>query len=89
MSEGEGYSGTQVVLAFLAGAVTGTGLALLSAPQAGSETRGAIQGWTRDAGERAARMPEALRAACRAAARAANQAFNEALADSPPNKESR
>ena len=88
MSEGHGYSGTQIVLAFLAGAVTGTCIALLAAPQAGSDTRGAIRGWTRDAGEKTSRLPEALRNASREAARAASRAFNEALADLPSSKES-
>lgn len=87
MSEDNGYSGAQIVLAFLAGAVTGTCVALLAAPQAGRDTRGAIRGWTRDAGGKATRLPEALRGAYREAVRAASQAFTEALADRPSGKE--
>ena len=80
MSEGNGYSGVQVVLAFLAGAATGAAVALLTAPQSGSETRGTIHAWSREAGGKAARLPEALRHAYREASRAAGKAFNEALA---------
>jgi gas vesicle protein len=83
MSDEKGYSGAQIILAFFAGAVTGTCLALLAAPQSGSETRGAIRGWTRDAGGRALRLPEALRRAYREAAGAAKQAFNDALSEGP------
>jgi gas vesicle protein len=81
MSEENGYSGVQIVLAFLAGAVTGTCVALLAAPRSGSETRGAIREWSREAGGKAVRLPEALRHAYRDATRAAGKAFNEALAD--------
>lgn len=87
MSERNGYSGTQVLLAFLAGAITGASAALLSAPQSGSETRGAIRGWAHDAGAKATRLPEALRNAYREASRAAKQAFNEALAENPPGRD--
>jgi gas vesicle protein len=87
MSEGNGYSGAQVVLAFLAGALTGTCVALLAAPQSGSETRGALREWTREAGGKATRLPEALRHAYREATRAAGRAFNEALADRDAGKD--
>lgn len=87
MSEGNGYSGAQVVLAFLAGAATGSGLALLAAPQSGDRTRGAIRDWTRDTGGKATRLPEALRQAFREASRAAGQAFNEALAERSTDRE--
>jgi gas vesicle protein len=81
MSEGNGYSSGHVVLAFLAGALVGTSVALLSAPQSGSETRGAIGGWARDTGGRATKLPGAMRHAYRKATAAAKQAFNEALAE--------
>ena len=80
MSEGNGYSSGQILLAFLAGALTGAGVALLSAPQSGSETRGAIQAWTRETGGKAARLPDALQHAYREAARAAGKAFSESMA---------
>jgi gas vesicle protein len=83
MNEENGYSGAQVLLAFLAGAVVGTSVALLSAPASGSETRGAIRGWARDTGGRATRLPEALGHAYKEATAAAKKAFNEALSDNP------
>lgn len=87
MSEENGYSGVQVLLAFLAGAVTGACVALLAAPQSGTETRGAIRGWARDAGGKATRLPEALRRAYREATHAARQAFNQALAEHHPDRD--
>ena len=87
MNERDGYSGAQIVLAFLAGALTGSCLALLTAPQPGNRTRGAIRDWTRDTGGKASRLPEALRQAYREASRAAGKAFNEALAESSKDRE--
>lgn len=87
MSEEEGYSAAQIVLAFVAGAVTGSCIALLAAPQPGSRTRGAIRTWSRDVGGKATRLPDALRKAYREATRAAAQAFNEALAEHPAGRE--
>ena len=87
MSEHNGYSGAQVLLAFLAGAATGAGVALLTAPQSGSETRGTLQAWTRETGGKAARLPAALRDAFREASRAAEKAFNEALAERAAGEE--
>jgi gas vesicle protein len=81
MNEGNGYSGVHVVLAFLAGALVGTSVALLSAPQSGRETRGAIGGWARDTGGRATRLPVALKNAYVRATDAAKTAFNEALSE--------
>lgn len=81
MNEGNGYSGGHVVLAFLAGALVGTSVALLSAPQSGTEVRGAIGGWARDTGGRATKLPGALKVAYQRATTAAKQAFNEALAE--------
>jgi len=80
MSDGNGYSSGHVVLAFLAGALVGTSVALLSAPQSGSETRGAIGDWARDTGGRATKLPRAMRHAYNEATAAAKRAFNEALA---------
>ena len=81
MNESNSYSGVHVVLAFLAGALVGTSVALLSAPQSGSETRGAIGGWARDTGGRATRLPSALKNAYHRATDAAKRAFNEALSE--------
>ena len=64
MSDGtrEG-SAAGVMLAFLAGAAVGAGLALLLAPRSGRETREKLRGWMDDvageAGDRAGRFREA------------------------------
>lgn len=68
-----------VLLAFLAGAVTGAAVALLTAPQSGRETRSRLKGLAMDAAGRAPHMPEALSSAYTRASKAARQAFNEAL----------
>jgi gas vesicle protein len=81
MNDRPGYNGTQLLLAFLAGALVGTTVALLSAPQSGRESRGAIRDWARDAGGTATRLPEALGHAYRQATGAAKKAFSEALSD--------
>ena len=82
MNQDQGYSGSQVLLAFMAGAMVGTCVALLTAPQSGSETRGSLRGWARDTGDRATRLPEALQQAYRAATGAAKEAFSDALKES-------
>jgi len=68
-----------VLLAFLAGAVAGAAVALLTAPQSGRETRSRLKGLAKDATGRAPHVPEALSAAYARASRAARQAFNETL----------
>ena len=78
MSERDGYDGTDVVLAFLAGAVTGACVALLSTPQSGSDTRDKLSGWAQEARGRAPRLPRAVRSAWSDAAAAAKQAFVDA-----------
>jgi len=70
---------TTVLLAFLAGAVTGAAVALLTAPQSGRETRSRLKGLARDAVRGAARATPRLNDAYTRAARAARQAFSEAL----------
>jgi len=72
-----------VLLAFLAGAVTGAAVALLTAPLSGRETRSRLKGLARDAAGRAPHLPEALSAAYERASRAARQAFNETLEGRP------
>ncbi len=83
MSTENRYSGAHLMLAFLAGAVGGVCAALLTAPQAGSETRASLRGWARDAQDSAGKVPEALRSAYRRATLAAKEAFTEALKDRP------
>jgi len=77
-----------LVLAFLAGAVTGAAVALLTAPQSGQETRRRLKGLAREAGDRAAHVPEALNEAYARAARAAREAFVETLEDKTPGSDS-
>jgi len=71
-------------LAFLAGALAGAAVALLTAPQSGRETRDRLKGLGRDAAGRATHVPEALNQAYARAARAARQAFIETLEDKAP-----
>ncbi|HEV8700880.1 MAG TPA: YtxH domain-containing protein [Candidatus Polarisedimenticolia bacterium] len=68
-----------VLLAFLAGAVTGAAVALLTAPQSGRETRSRLKGLARDAVRGVSRATPRLNDAYTRAARAARQAFSEAL----------
>lgn len=81
-------SGAQLVLAFLAGGVVGAAVALLTAPRSGSEIRGTLRGWARDAQGTAVRVPDALRAAYHEASEAGRRAFNEALRKSGEASES-
>ncbi|MBT9558405.1 MAG: YtxH domain-containing protein [Myxococcales bacterium] len=74
MSDG-GFSGSQLALAFLAGAAAGAAVALLTAPRSGAETRAQIRDFTARSRDRATSMPKALKGA----ALAARDAFNVAL----------
>jgi gas vesicle protein len=87
MTEGNRYSGAHLILAFLAGAVTGVAGALLSAPQPGRETRDSLRGWAKDAQGQATRVPQALREAYHEAAGAAKKAFTDALKAEPAEAE--
>jgi len=77
---------TGLVLAFLAGAVSGAVVALLTAPRSGRETRGRIKGLARDAAGRGVRFPPALNEAYTRAAEAARRAFVEAFGPPAPGK---
>ena len=68
-----------LLLAFLAGAVSGAAVALLTAPQSGRETRDRLKGLARAAARGAARATPRLNDAYTRAARAARRAFSEAL----------
>ncbi len=68
--------GTSLLLAFLAGAVAGAAIAVLTSPQSGPETRNQLRGWASDAGEQ---IPRRMRGAYARASDAARQAFNDAL----------
>jgi gas vesicle protein len=81
MRDDNSYSGAHLLLAFVAGAVAGACVTLLTAPQSGSETRESLRGWARDTQAGAARLPQTLSAAYHSATAAAKQAFNRALHD--------
>jgi len=87
MSRNDGYSGAHLMLAFIAGAVGGAAVALLTAPQPGGETRETLRGWAGDAQGQATRIPHALQQAYRRASVAAKEAFTEALRDAPAETE--
>ncbi len=77
MNDNGGYSGTQVLLAFLGGAAAGAIVALLTAPHSGAETRALLRDAALSGRNKAARMPKALRGAVGAA----REAFNDALGE--------
>ena len=68
-----------LVLAFLAGAVTGAVVALLAAPRSGQESRARLRRRAHAAGEQVREMPETLRSATLRAARAAQASLLTAL----------
>lgn len=76
MSENTGFSGGQVLFAFLGGAAAGAVVALLTAPQSGAKTRADIRNRAKLTYDEASRMPKALAGAVGAA----REAFNESLA---------
>ena len=73
-----GFSGNQLLMAFFGGALTGVAIALLTAPQSGSETRQTVRGWVGSARDRASRIPGALRTAGERAGSAAKEAGERA-----------
>ena len=75
MSETNGYSGGQLLLAFLGGAASGAAVALLTAPRSGAETRQLIGGAASSGKDAVKRIPEAGRSA----ASAAKEAFSETM----------
>ena len=86
MNDTHRSSTTGLVLAFLAGAVSGAVLALLTAPRSGRETRSRLNDIARDAAGRAVRVPPALNGAYVRAADAARRAFAQAF--EPPGPDS-
>ena len=82
-----GISGSQMMLAFLAGAVTGAAVALLATPKSGADARQSIRGWATDAQGTAGRVPDALRVAYARASVAAKDAFTQALREEAPEAE--
>ena len=79
MKDDNAYTGAHLLIAFLAGAAAGAAVAMLTAPQSGTDTRDTIRGWARDAQGKATRVPGALKEAYAHAAQAAREAFTKAL----------
>jgi gas vesicle protein len=82
MKDDNCYGGSHLLLAFLAGGLTGAAVALLVAPQSGPETRHSLRSLAKNAQGTAVRVPEALRRAYADASEAAKKAFSEAFAES-------
>ncbi|MCC7196085.1 MAG: YtxH domain-containing protein [Gemmatimonadaceae bacterium] len=80
MSDRNGYSGADLLLAAAAGAAVGAIAALLLAPRSGRETRERIAGLVDGAKARAENLPLAVRAG----AAAAREAFVEAMDKQAP-----
>jgi gas vesicle protein len=77
-----GYAGTTLLLAFVAGAASGAVVALLVAPKSGRETREDIRQLGSKVARTALQVPSAMRAAYDSASCAAVEAFNENLRES-------
>jgi gas vesicle protein len=76
-----GYSGSQLLIAFLAGAAAGAAVALLTAPQSGKETREKVKRWAHDLEDKAAHLPAELKQAYGRATDAAKGTFAKAMRD--------
>lgn len=75
MNENLGFSGVQVLMAFVGGAAAGAAVALLTAPQSGAQTRAQIRHRALATRDTAVHFPKALQGAVEAA----REAFNESL----------
>ena len=76
------YSGAHLLIAFIAGGIAGAVVALLAAPQTGTQTRDSIRGLAKDAQGKAVKVPDALRRAYADASDAAKKAFSASFAES-------
>ena len=81
MTDNNSYSGAHLLLAFIAGGIAGAAIALLAAPQSGTETRDTIRGLAKNAQGKAVKVPIALRRAYADASDAAKKAFSAAFAE--------
>jgi gas vesicle protein len=81
MKDDNAYTGAHLLISFLAGAATGAAVALLMAPQSGTESRTMIKGWAHDAQDKAARVPRAVKSAYSEATSAAKKAFADSFAE--------
>jgi gas vesicle protein len=70
-----GFNAGHVLLALMGGAIAGAGVAYLTAPASGAETRKRMRVMAHDTNEAARHVPDALRRATEAA----REAFMEAL----------
>ncbi|HXV75003.1 MAG TPA: YtxH domain-containing protein [Candidatus Polarisedimenticolaceae bacterium] len=86
MSDNNRYGGAHLLLAFIAGGITGAAVALLSAPQSGAESRDTLSRLAKNAQGKAVRVPTALRRAYHEASEAAKKAFTESFAESASEK---
>lgn len=77
MRENHGYTGTHLLLAFAGGAAVGAGIALLTAPRSGAETRQALADRAHSGTEKAKKLPGAVKSA----GSAAREAFSEAISE--------
>jgi gas vesicle protein len=82
MRDNNCYSGAHLLLAFIAGGIAGAAVALLAAPQTGTETRDSIRGLAKGAQGKAVKVPDALRRAYADASDAAKKAFSASFAES-------
>lgn len=74
------FNSAHVLLAFLGGAAVGAGVAFLTAPRSGTDTRQWISENLATSRDDISRLPPALRAAYDAALEAAKTAYKESLA---------
>ena len=88
MSDHDRFGSGHLLLAFIAGGIAGAAVALLLAPQSGSETRDQLRGLARDARGKAERVPVAVRRAYRDATDAAKKAFTDAFEETATSVDS-
>ena len=87
MRDNNCYSGAHLLLAFIAGGVAGAVVALLAAPQSGTQTRDTIRDLAKGAQGKAVKVPDALRRAYGDASEAAKKAFSDSFAESATEEE--
>jgi gas vesicle protein len=75
MTETRGFNGLQILIAFVTGAAAGAAVAYMTAPRTGKDTRAALQGWAKDARNKASRIPQAVRDAVDRGTQAGKEAF--------------
>lgn len=86
MSNNDGFTSGQMLLAFLGGAAVGAAVGYLTAPRPGTETRQLISDAISTKRQEIASLPPAVRAAYEAASSAAKDAYKESIASSKGDK---